>query len=184
MHQLIKNALKKLEERYTFISILSVCHHCLFVPDFFFSFPAIFPFPMTSWLSKISISLLCTLKCFTAGVLGFSGNPVRDSSSGGAQRYRSSVTWKTHISPTATYWPACYDQGMRKPALLEMGPWWLPLQHYHPCKKVGYCTHRAELYIWTRFWHRVSQKGVLLYQPCSPVPSGQTHFPSFTWCNL
>ena len=63
MDQPIKTALKKVEEGYTFISILNVCLPHLFVPDFlflfFFPFPAIFSLPLTSRLSKISISFLC-----------------------------------------------------------------------------------------------------------------------------
>lgn len=70
MEKTIKTALKKLEEGYTFISILKVCLCYLsvlaFLFLFFFPFPAVFYFPLTSWLSKISISFFCPSQYYVA----------------------------------------------------------------------------------------------------------------------
>lgn len=94
------------------------------------------------------------------------------------------VKIKWHERHTAL--PHCYlgNQGMRKAALLETKPWWRPLKPCHCSKTVGYCTYTAELYMWTGFG-----TGFLRREPCSTThillyPLWQTHFPSFTWCNL
>lgn len=90
----------------------------------------------------------------------------------------------TQLSPIATCWPAYHDQDMMKLALLEMRPWWPPLQHYHSGKMVGYYTYTAELYMWTGFGTAFLRRESCFTTHILLYPLWQTYFPSFPWCNL